>query len=346
MAAPLGPFGLVLTLSGVSLSSKTCGCRFMTLAVNWFLRIYFWLASLFIVIISTINLDRFSLTTATLNIFFLTSLIIMIMFARRRRRIRRLIQTISSSDHSLTFKKMSACGLAIAVLAFSLNLTSGVHSVSSSRDAWHTLFMTIVFVPVYLNNSIVNCTGYYVLVLRLVFEYEQRMLSTVNTRKISYKSLIQKLDQIMLVRQEFEQLFNEIPFVVIAALFALVPAAVVNFMGSSEVHFGSTSTRIASFAVADAANIFATMLIVNSVCAWKSQARSTVDHVKRRIREEFAEKLTTVCHSALMEAMSDHLEFNLTGWSLFAIDRSLLLSVLSSVITFSVLICQFFANIK
>ena len=245
-------------------------------------------------------------------------------------------------------KKTGAFGLFSAIFAFAFNMaTAAVTAIKVFSDFWSIVINIAAPIPVFYNHCAIIYTFYYVIVLTMLREKERQTLTRMMKEKTKAKRMLGLLDDMMHDRREFEELFNETPFICIAFLFTQVPAAVINITGArGSISYGNKSNWVVMYLLANIVNVMLNVWIVKSVCRIQSQSRALMEELKRKLYQEHTDMNDTFTENlALNEAQQAFLQFNFTGWGLFSINRSLLLAVLSPLISFSVLTLQLFASV-
>ena len=343
----VGPFRVVLLMAGISLASKVCGSRRLCFTINCIIRISIIASSLWFILENMLTCQHFSLTYIAVYSYSIIHLFLMSLCTWRRRRIKLLVNKICSekpSDSSV--KKISTFGLLAAIYAFTVNIVSvSWKAFKTYSDSWSIAVSIAAPIPLYFTAFIIDFTFFYVIVLTMMREREQKTLTDMLKDRKKVTIMICQLDDMMHDRQEFEELFNEIPFMTIAHLFAEVPTAVINITGA-RVSEGE-KFNFAAFLMANVVNVVANAWIVSNVTRLQLQSHVLLTNIRRKLLQEQADRIDSLTDMlALNESLQSHLQFRFTGWGFFSINRSLLLDVLSPLITFSVLICQIFASVS
>ena len=125
-------------------------------------------------------------------------------------------------------------------------------------------------------------------------------------------------------------------FTTISSAFANIRAAVTG----NSAFLTNDGIKVALYLEMNIVAVALMLLLVYTVCSVTTSTSGQALQLKQQIQKINRHKQATVGQAALMEAIDAYIRCELTGWRLFSINRTLLLSSLSSIITFSVLICQ------
>ena len=274
--------------------------------------------------------------------FDVTSLTMLILFACRRQRIKQLLSLISSVG-SRESKSFILC-LLFASIASHLSLLCLLFSgqVILSGDIVKSIRIFLLTLPTNLANFALTYPPYYILVVHLLAQFEQRTLARLTTDVSSNRKALYQLELMIHVRELFDELFNIVPFALFSTLFSTVPSAAVLMMGTPTRRDGKIMMTVYLFG--NLVIVLWLLMMMKQVCSMKSKTSRMAHAFVQAMRMQGARKPAMMMQEAVIEAASQLANHNLTGCYLFAINRSLLLSFVSAIITFSVLFCQLAAS--
>ena len=330
MSDQLALFDVLLTLGGVRLNKKLNGSKQLADAVSWFMRVYIIISYSYL--LYQRSHKRLSFNSVQKDAYLATSFIHMILFAVRRRRLKRLLSQICCSETSKRVHGYSWSCIVFAVLITILQMTATIlrHPFSDNP----MLFIALVFIAILgtFYSFLILYPLYYVLVLRIMKYYEYNKLTQCMTDIANEDELLKQIDSMIIVRQEFESLFNIVPFAVSANLFTLVPLAAINM--------ANTRLRIFSLIFSNFLVLSMILLMVHQINRLQSSSGRLCNQLLRLLQMSNKKSASTMGQLAIMQALYDLKNSKFTGLRLFAIDDSFLLTLASSLITFSVLTCQ------
>jgi hypothetical protein len=150
------------------------------------------------------------------------------------------------------------------------------------------------------------------------------------------------MDQLKILkatRDKFERLFNIIPFIVLAIAFITIPSTLANIARKAKSAEFSTLRNV-YYICQNSANCFVILLLVYYASKSREKASNAVEQMIEVIHKRNINSLYTNGSQAVIDALKSYADFSFTGWYLFKMNRSLILTFLSAIISFSVLIIQ------
>lgn len=329
-----------LILAGNRLNHKFMGCKIGNI-LNWMIRAAITSSTLLVMIIYRES-RRHEPYIQHLQIMLRlpAGLMLMFLFAYRRTRVKRLIRQVIDCGipKSLTFLTASCFVTAIIFLSFHVMTQLAISLQEASVGS--ALWQTIQCVPYQMNEYLVLYPAFYITVMKILVDYELKLLHRMKDKILSGTSrplnLMKELHAMVEMNREFEYLFNIIPFVQFGIIFITIPAAVV------EIRHGGNLAMIQSvyFGIENASFFLFISLLVYHACRSKDRVSESVASIIELIHERHLNQLYTHGYHTLNNTLKSYAKLSFTGWYLFNIDRSVVLTFLSSIVTFSVLLIQ------
>lgn len=336
----------ILTFSGNRLSSRLFGFRKLGTICNFFMRSLILTASTTFVLSSLFHTSKNQTLDLLQSMTYLMSgLLATILFAIRRTQIKSLIQSIALEGTNDRIEKMALLFLIFKVATMALDyVATMLRLVMGERMAITQTMIAASSLIVHTNHYLINYPLVYVIVMRVLASSQVKELRTIRhlVGKKEPLVLTHCVKRVSAVRQEFERLLNFIPFTLFAVLFVSIPDAVTSIAKLSTTVPGSLVARFALHQVLQlqAAIILIIFLVVYYACKSKEEMDEAAAEVMDYLNERFHKNLETIGYQTLTQSLKEYQNFSFTGWTLFTIDRQLILTFLSSVISFSVLLIQ------
>ena len=335
----------VLTLAGNRLSSRLFGFRCMGLVANWIMRGVITSSYLFGVYTDFVGRSsRFTSTSLAATSALIVGELLLLYFAFKRTQVKQLMKRLLETARPETVKRVQVVGCSSFIVIFTVMVTQEVLSCFAIkalvRDTWTTVRLTFQVLPTQMNQFFIVYPTLYLIVLRLASDADVAQLETMqHLVKIDARKLLTERKRTAALWQEFEQLFNVVPFMVIGILYLTIPGIIVGLRQDAQVHSPHLPYSLASFIIFHVIIVTQVLLLIFAV----TRAQDRV----REASERLIDKLQLQSCSSVEEASARHsLEKELrqqqplTGCRMFTVDPSLLLSFAASVITFSVLLIQ------
>ena len=340
---------VVLTLCGNRLSNKLFGYRRFGCLINFVIRI---------IIVGTVskmvweavnNTDNGRRRTAykiTTTISLVTGVLIMFLFATKREKIRHLIKRTIMTTSARHAKMIGICSVILvfsAVITFELMVFLAVFS--STGDLTSSMEKVIWLLPMQANQYLTTYPLCYVIVLKIITDFDvsisDKIRHEINSKPVNPHQLLRLRKNVAQVREEFEQLFNFIPFVLFGILFITVPGVIATITRDSE---GGPRRHVAytiiGYSLYHVLIFLQVGLLIYCVTEAKAKTNRAISALIDCIQEKQMSHQNTKDFDALIDDLKLEQAFCFTGWNMFTIDKSLILSFLSSVISFSVLLIQ------
>lgn len=271
----------------------------------------------------------------------------MMLFAKRRQRIRLWLTHVTDQQSMICLKAYSIKLFVFyaSFIGYQLLIESVfLFSVSSVTVADFRDFA--ISIPFMLNNYMIVYPLFYLLMIKILTRFQVKRLQAiaVQTKKaqlVDFRKMLNQLRVITDAHQEFERLFNVIPFSLMATMFSLIPSAV-SFIEHSARQHDSARVSLGVIHLATG-NVFLISMICSLIYAACHSKRETAK-ASRQANDALVQTVAaSTPTTAQLQVMDDlkRIEFlPLTGLGLFNVTPSLILTFFSSLITFSVLICQ------
>lgn len=352
MAKPLFLLHFMLTLIGYRMHSKMFGVRKLGNVYNWTMRCILIASSVWLAkqnIQSIVRKGRLTPRNIMNFVMQIITIAAIIVYGQRLERIKRLLRSMIVRKSCVDrVRTLSLVSLIVCMVVMVTELVVSVLvELEESDDYWSAVWRIMLEFPDHVNVFHVIYPAWYLVSLTVITDYEVLRLQSIQegVRMEGAAAVDKSLrlrDTVMHVKQEFECLFNIIPFIMFAIPFTTIPEMVNSVR--KEIARGGASN--AAFDLAFYVNIHASlfimmMLLVNCVNRCKEQVDQTSDAVIRCLQSQSL-KAPQPCIHLLIEQLRQDQGFSYTGWRMFTIDRCLPLAFLSSLVSMSVLVVQLF----
>lgn len=345
----LSSLDFLLTLGGNRLNGRMFGCRKLGSISNLVSRILIAMSAIYIIrgcLIWTSDGARQRLYVMTTIITIAIAMGIMVLFAARRERITRLMKCITDADS--TGKEINNLGyFAMGVLFFGFTCQLyGLYTIMSHYvDEQTAALVVLLMFPYFLNQYVVIYPTLYVSFLTVLTRRETDRLQMFchiirKAGHLEIQNVIVELEQIMAYKQEFENLFNIIPCLQFGILFVTVPGVTVTLYNDSIRGLPYVGQEILVYIAIHSCIFVFLLLIVDRVDKARREVSQTTALLIHYIHSRHSYDLYTSGFKSLIDELRINEAFKFTGWNMFTIDKSILLSFLSAIITFSVLLIQ------
>ena len=219
---------------------------------------------------------------------------------------------------------------------------------NDAGDIMMSLVDCLIELPLYPNQHLIAYSLFYRVLIHLLTQHELAFLQTLHDElqqriTIDYRSVMRQRQEIMRLKQEFESLFSKIPFLQLSVLFITLPAGI----AARDLFRGATGTRSVLLGVSHIMTIAflltTAILLINTVSDGCDQVDEMISKITRLLQRDISLSVDwkSVCgQEELVRQLQDERGHRYTGWRLFIVNRSLMLSFLSACVTFSVLLIQ------
>ncbi|KAI1299846.1 hypothetical protein HDE_03681 [Halotydeus destructor] len=155
------------------------------------------------------------------------------------------------------------------------------------------------------------------------------------TKSSSFNRSLHVIKLIQARHNEFESTFNAFPLLWFSALFMNFSAIMItNFLSSSHAHYG--------YAISELKDIVLLLYLIVRIDREKGSVLTAIQNVKLvLVRQQYeCENVKDILLNNEIQRSLTNLKLGHTAFSLFPMDRSVILSFISSLITFSILFIQ------
>ena len=340
----------MLTLAGNRLNSRIWGIRKLGRTSNWIVRMFITVSS--VVSISFTMINIFPETGLNLQVIQdLTSVSLGLLatawFAVRRRKIKRLIKIVADDDPTLKQIRRSTLRALILISGYLIyNLVISYISLRRWRLPYllRKAFYFLVSIPIILNQFSAFYPLLYLTCIQLLTSYEvsdiQKFKSWIASGRADVMTIIKKRYAVTMLKQEFESLLNVVPFAMLGNMFITIPSGIINISSRRRTHMYD----YIPYALFHGIVLFLIYQLVQTVCRCRRKVRDKISELIRCIQEKSIKDPHTRGYQSLIDELRIDQQFVFTGWYLFPINRTIILSFVSSIITFSVLQIQLASN--
>ena len=268
-------------------------------------------------------------------------------FAVRRRKIKRLIKFVADDD--LTSKRIRRSTLRALILISSYMIYKLVlHYLlmqSYRMGNLLTTFFFLVSIPIILNQYMAFYPLLYLTCIQLLTAYEvehiQKIKILINSGMRDVMSILRQRNGITSLKREFESLLSIVPFAMLGNMFITIPGGILSITSSTKPQNISDWLEYALF---HGLVLFLIYQLVLTVSRLQEKVRDTTSELILCIQEKSIKDPQTRGYQSLIDGLIMDQQFVFTGWYLFPINRTIILSFVSSIITFSVLLIQLASN--
>ena len=335
---------VLLTMSGNRLSKSMLGIKNMGTVSNWIIRTAI-VASYIIKTAYLLMRRNIPLVEIFKHlVYFTAELIIVFVIAKRRTRIITFIKSSACSPTSLT-------RICISSLIY-LAVISLLHLVLEFAYLMRRRNMTVIRLLVLLGNMVHFICNYficyplfYIISLKMFSSYELRQTSAIRRQILACNvhpvKLMKDMKQLSIMRNEFEQLFNIIPFILLSILFVDIPAALLDINNDKRNTDRIYLIIYICYYIVDTGLYFMLALfLVHNVSRSAERTYEAASELIEIIQDKNLIHLYSNGWQSVIDSLKLYQNFSFTGSKLFRIDHNLVLTFVSAIITFSVLLIQ------
>ena len=278
MAANIPIFDVLLTVTGIRLNSRLSGSRGLANRVSWMIRLVITASSIQAVVRLSMHLlifpKAFHLKILQKISFHVIGLLMTYRFAFRRKQITRLMRLICCKETRSFVQTYSRFALTFTIgMIIFMTTADLLGSMSRTHDLMTSLSGCLFNLPAWANNYVVVNPFYYILVLRILSRFERRLFSEMMQDASNHRQAIRSLQLMLHARQEFDAVFNVVPFSLFAALFVTIPPAVLYLTyllnnASSQADM----IKLGVCLVANSVIVTGILAIVRQVCRMQTEA--------------------------------------------------------------------------
>ena len=270
---------------------------------------------------------------------------LLLYFAFKRSRVKQLVKRLIRTARPETLKRIrliGCCSFCCFCLVIVTQETLACFAVQTVfRDHWATLRAAIQMLPTQMHQFSIAYPTLYIVVLRLVADADVAQLETMMHRCSSTRArkLLTERFKTVALWQEFEQLFNIVPFMVMAILYHTIPGFIVGLIRDAQMKATHFPFLLAAYTIFHVVILTHVLLLVFSVTRAQNAVSQASERLIRQLQQQSCSSIEEASARHSLEQELRHPQ-SLTGWHMFTIDPSLLLSFAASVISFSVLLIQ------
>lgn len=140
----------------------------------------------------------------------------------------------------------------------------------------------------------------------------------------------------MNLKEQFERVLNIVPFIMLGQLFITIPCRILNIKNNETSQLVQWIGYV-SFHILILLPIYH---MVQTVTRCRKSVRDKISELITVLQEKIVKGEQSQANQVLIEELRNGQEFVFTVWFLFPMDRTIILSFVSSIITFSVLLIQ------
>ena len=293
----------------------------------------------------------FTIAKLSDTLFVFGSFFLMILFACRRGQLFRFLHVITHAETSASVRRSSIVSVIVLSCMFLLQETVILVQFAESASSWSFgIKSALIAAPAQANNYLVIYPLYYILMIRILSEHEVKLLQQASDviqddggcskRSLTYASSL--LYQCIAARHTFERLFNIIPFSVFGVLFFMIPSSIadVSITRRAQQMKSLADFQVMMYGTFHFAVLLLIVTLIHSVCRTKQQTQAAAQQLIHTITQANLTHSLTAGQQSLINDANAYRDMPFTGLFLFNVDTSLVLTFASSLITFTVLLCQ------
>lgn len=335
---------VILSLSGNRLSNKLFGFRRLGTICNYCVRLLVVSATIFFISWSMAHATkRRVLRVIEEHVSMISGLMVLILWSTRKTRIKALIKCLSCHGADGQEKCLSMWFLVLKIAIMAIDHPQTLVRLAYAYKINLINILTCVFsIVLSTNNYLINYPLAYLFFMRILTSCqvrEMRGLRNMISNRGSFR-LIAELKRMSAVREEFERLLNFIPFILFAVLFVSIPDAVINIVRHADASTIYSIVALCQVAMSQLSIILVVFIVAYFACKSKEEMDVAAAEVIDALQDRHYKDVETIAYQSLIRALEKYQNFSFTGWTLFSIDRQLILTFLSSVVSFSVLLIQ------
>ena len=200
----------------------------------------------------------------------------------------------------------------------------------SNSTTMITLFTTYEFIFFQKYDWITSCDIFYIFIFYVLYRVKCNLLNSISTQLLT-DSIYEITDKIIDLHSMFESIMSLFPFLTISNLF---------FTVSQNVYFIRFSNAAISIwlVIEIILQISSSLSLVFITNYLSSKLKDGARNICKSINSD--SRLRTNTRSTLVSAIEKSIKEPITGWGMFTIDLSLILSFMSSHVTFTLLFLQ------
>lgn len=337
---------MILGMGGNRLSRRMFGSRILCNIVLWIIRaaitattIDFTVRALF----SESSRPKPILVRLYVVIGMPTGALVMALYAYRSKQIAILLGQVSNSSSKGRRKWLPIFSVVFLTTAIICKSMLQFFISRLNKDARESLWDTLIVLPYHMNDYRLLYPLFYTIMVDLFSDYEvhalhqmtQQVTSTVASDQLK---LMSDLKNLKATRDKFEQLFSIIPFIMFAFAFLTIPFTITDM--ARKASFGFSTLVNVYYIIENICNALVIILVMYVSCNSREKVRNVIENMIETIQKRDICYPLSSSSQVVIESLKSYADFSFTGWYLFKIDRSLILTFLSALISFSVLLLQ------
>ena len=343
----------MMLLSGNQLGDRVMGSKRLSSCINIFLKtlmvsacsveVYFWMDDLLG--------SRRTRRAMTTPVILFSGLVSVCSMSHRRSRLTRLISQVTmDAETAKRVQQMSRSVVMMTILLLTPTFVCFVLLISRRLGTTVAATYGITSVPLALNQYSISSALLYQAMVQLVTDHEMTMLRELQLQLISGDPLnicqvTKSRQEVMDMKKELESLMNLIPFQLLSILFFTLPSAVTTFNNVKALAEGIAIQAGIFFACLHALVLIIALMTILRVSKCTLQVNEGMTRVIRLLQLTVIERngdWEAVCAArSLIQRLHQERRFRYTGYCLLIIDHRLILSFLSAIVSFTVLLIQF-----
>ena len=346
----------MLTLVGNRLDERLFGIRGLGSVCNHMMRLLITLSAIayLTIVVESVEEDGgFTALTVMETINMVTGVAVMLLMTRRRRRMRKWLTRLQNCEllgdlrgYSLLNQNHLLLSVNVLFVCFKLVIQL-ILCLDAEYEGWELVLMLSLHLFLSLNQFDVTYPIVYRICVKMMTEQRVHHLKQVThklneTGVLDVLRVMQERDQLHSLKQEFEAIFNPIPFILFSMLFVTIPGEVAGHGVFNDPWSDRATTILTiSFIVHHAILMLMVWTVVQAASDCQDESS---DALALLIRSLDRSSITVTGRRVSVDALRRQLlweqELALTGYKLFDVHRSVLLPFISSIISFSVLLVQ------
>lgn len=333
----------MLTLGGNRFNIKLFGFRKLGQISNWIIRLSVTISTVIMIVfvsfvtISLRQVDAFTLSTMTTVTLGQGA---MVLFAVKRSRIKRLLRIVSNDEVTLRKLRRDSLFALLYILFYAMYLfISGYLNMEGIEIVTSIFPILLMYLPLIINQYSIIYPLLYLVTFELLAAHELSHLQQFRLLIISNTNVM----RIILLRRtinnlkaEFECLLNIVPSILLGIMFVTIPCGILIIKSDNSAKLSQWIDHVLFHIPA----LFLIYQMVQTITRCKEKITGTISELILLLQEKIAKGERSHRNQLLIDELKYNQDFEFTGWFLFRIDRKIILSFVSSIITFSVLVIQ------
>ena len=282
--ATLQYLDLLLIFAGNRLSSRLYGVWNLGTVTNWISRCLIIAADINGIVQETNASGEMDHEHITLILFVLIRFAVLITYASRKSGIKKFLKKILNPPDN-EIRTLSFKWLLFSLSSILTQVVCTTFIMSAAVEGYALLLGVIFMLPSAMNQFFVIYPIYYIVVLKILTKYEhrhlQRLTQSVKNDVGDINRLLEERAVVRSMKQEFEKLFNFIPFFTFGLLFISIPSTILSVFEDADDRKAYLIQKLVFFSSIHIAIFIVLFCLVLSVSRAKDSVNEAISGLVR-----------------------------------------------------------------